>query len=369
MKAAPSAEPEGIDPARIYPVSEVQIQYVDPKSLRPHPLNRWLYGETRPADDYVESIREDGVREPIRVTQDLMIVSGHQRCATAIAVGRKLVPIIVEPEALDDLVIRRELIICNKRRPKTREQEAREFAALSEVNADLAKKRQRDHAQTAPGRGKNTSGKNAVSVRRAKTAKEEAAATLGMSRHTAEKQTEVVKAIDQAEAAGDTAKAAELRDKLENKSVAAAHRAAKPDAAVLKAETATDTPAGLDGIGVPIPRRLEKAFAIRTTIDAVLNLLRQVKAELNKAIELPGGEELKDRAQSIDIDVKNLRAGWRFSKPFCVCPGCNASGKDCNACQKRGWITEDTFDRVFKRRHSQPVCTDQGATSVASQRT
>jgi hypothetical protein len=277
----------------------------------------------------------------------LTIISGHQRCATAIAVGRQLVPIIVEHEALDDLAIRRELIICNKRRPKTKEQETREFAELCAVNTEIAKKRQRVHGETAPGRRKNTSGKNAVSVRRAKTAKEEAAEALGMSRHTAEKAAAVVKEIDAAEAAGDTAKAADLRETLENKSVLAAHRKAT-GSTVLKAETATDSPATLDDVGKPIPRRLEKAFAIRITIDAVLNLLRQVKAELNKAIELPGGEILKERAQSIEIDLKNVRAGWRFAKPHCVCPSCTASGKDCGVCQGRGWIVEDTYTRNFQ---------------------
>ena len=291
------------------------------------------------------------------MTQAGTIISGHRRQAGAIAAGCPLVPIVIEPEALDDLAIRRELIISNKQREKTVEQRTREFDELTGVEKELAKKRQASTGTA--GRKKNGSDKKTQSDAGRATAI--AAEAVGMSRSTAEKASEVVQAIDKAEAAGDKATASKLRNKLE-KSVAGAH-------AVLKAETATDTPAGLDDAGATIPRRLEKAFAIRTTIDAVLNLLRQVKGELNKAVELPGGEILKDRSQSIEINLKNLRADWRFAKPFCVCPGCNASGKDCDACKKRGWIIEDSYERNFRKRDSQPICADQDSASRASQYT
>jgi hypothetical protein len=41
-----------------------EIRYVDPKQLRPHKLNQWLYGEPEVSDDFVDSIRNGGVREP-----------------------------------------------------------------------------------------------------------------------------------------------------------------------------------------------------------------------------------------------------------------------------------------------------------------
>jgi ParB-like chromosome segregation protein Spo0J len=331
------------------------VEHVDPKSLRAHPLNKWLYGPPDLPADFVESIRNGGVREPLRVTQAGTIVSGHRRQAGAIKAGCELVPIVIEPEALDDLAIRRELIISNKQREKTVEQRTREFDELAGVEKELAKQRQAQGRPPANGK-KKTSGKNPGTSGEAK---DIAAKQVGMDRKTAEKASEVVKAIDAAEAAGNGPRAAELRDKLQNKSVAAAHRAARPDAAVLKAEMATYTPAVLDKLGGTIPRRLEGAFAICSRFRAVLITLRNLQTEANKVAELPGGEELKDRAQAIEIDLKNLRAGWRFAEPYCVCPDCKASGKECRTCSKRGWIVEEKYTVNFKKRHLQPIPADR----------
>jgi ParB-like chromosome segregation protein Spo0J len=318
----------------------------DPRQLRPHPLNKYLYGAPQLPQDFVDSVRNGGVREPIRVTQAMTIISGHRRAAAAIEAGLTEVPVVIEGEALDDFAIRRELIVSNKQRAKSTEQIAREFSELAAVETELAKQRQASTG-TAPGRKKNASVKNDGSDNGE--AVEKAAAAVGLSKNTAKKAKAVVAAIDQAEAAGKTAKAADLRDTLNNKSVAAAHRKATGSTGTaMKAEQATDSPVGLDAVGQPIPRRLDKAFAGRTTCDAVLVQLSQIQKEANKFAELPGGEVFKQNAQAVAIDIKNVRAAWRFARPFAVCPKCKASGKDCEACDQRGWVTEDAYKRIPK---------------------
>jgi hypothetical protein len=84
----------------------------------------------------------------------------------------------------------------------------------------LARKRQA-HGKTSKGR---TLAKNSTqATKRAPTAKDEAAAAVGISRPTAEKAIAVVQKIDEAQATGDQGRAQVLRETLNEKSVGAAH--------------------------------------------------------------------------------------------------------------------------------------------------
>jgi ParB-like chromosome segregation protein Spo0J len=319
-----------------------KIQAVDPKLLLEHPLNKFIgYGD--PSQEFVESVRQNGILTPILVTQSLTIISGRRRKIAAIAAGLAEVPAIVHPQALDDLEIRKLLIHCNQDHPKTVEQRAREFAELAAVEKELAKRRQSTAGGQKPGR-KSASG---ICPGSAGEAKEIAADAVGMDRKTAEKAAEVVKEIDQAEAAGDAPKAAELRHKLEHESVSAAHRAAKPDEVrVLKAEAATEVTSDVDALGVAIPRRLRDIFAGRTDFDAILALHAQCVSGSRKLAAKPVGERLNFDTLKIDFD--NARRQLRFAKPFAVCPECKASGKDCEVCKKTGWITEAIYAALKK---------------------
>ncbi len=69
------------------------------QSLRPSPENLNLYQAIDPYDpDNVklqESIRKNGVREPLAVTLDNYVVSGHRRLAAAVHLEQVVVPCIV----------------------------------------------------------------------------------------------------------------------------------------------------------------------------------------------------------------------------------------------------------------------------------
>src|SRR5262249_41626756 len=108
--------------------------------LKPHPDNHRIYGDTADAE-LIESIRSKGVLEPLLITLDNLIVSGHRRWRAAQAAGLADVPVIVFPAA-DDLAVLEALVESNRQRVKTNEQLGREGRALLEVEKERARRRQ-----------------------------------------------------------------------------------------------------------------------------------------------------------------------------------------------------------------------------------
>jgi hypothetical protein len=198
------------------------LKWIAPEDLHEHPVSLEIYsagGGAREFDgDLMPSIEEHGVLEPLRATNDLTLLAGHRRrqCAIDLRIDSVAVLVCQQDLSAEDQVI--EIVEANRSRDKTKAQRAREFMKLAEAKAELARKRQRT--------GKKDLAKKVAQGRRA-TAKDEAAADVGLSRPTAEKAAAVVKEIDKAAAAGETERAADLLDTLNNKSVSAAHEKAK----------------------------------------------------------------------------------------------------------------------------------------------
>jgi hypothetical protein len=103
--------------------------------LRPSPENDRLYRPVDPSDPEVkalaESIKKHGVKEPLVVTEDGYLLSGHRRWMAARIAGLKEVPCRVEPiRRLDDLnrfiVLLREY---NRQRVKSFDERLREELA------------------------------------------------------------------------------------------------------------------------------------------------------------------------------------------------------------------------------------------------
>lgn len=71
------------------------METVNPAKLKPHPINAKIYA---PRDDpeFEASIKEHGIRQPIIVNNDYVIISGHRRWSAAVKVGLKTVPIEVK---------------------------------------------------------------------------------------------------------------------------------------------------------------------------------------------------------------------------------------------------------------------------------
>jgi hypothetical protein len=50
-----------------------------PEELKPHPINKTLYGDEEPDDTLIDSILKNGQLEPIIITKNNVIISGHRR--------------------------------------------------------------------------------------------------------------------------------------------------------------------------------------------------------------------------------------------------------------------------------------------------
>jgi len=74
--------------------------------IRPSPENEKLYRPVDPDDPEVkalaDSIREHGVQEPLVVTRDCWIISGHRRYVAARLAGLQRVPCRVHPIRRED---------------------------------------------------------------------------------------------------------------------------------------------------------------------------------------------------------------------------------------------------------------------------
>ena len=104
-------------------------------SLKPSPENDRLYQPIDPTDKgfqtLVTSVRKHGVKEPILVTEDGWIISGHRRYAAARAARIETVPCQIEPIFKDADHDRFMLLLreCNLQRVKTRGEKLREEIA------------------------------------------------------------------------------------------------------------------------------------------------------------------------------------------------------------------------------------------------
>lgn len=101
----------------------------------PAPENEMLYHRIDPtsADNIAlaESIREHGVLDPLRVTRDGFVVSGHRRHSAAVALGLGTVPVIVEDLLHADVQFMALLIESNRQRHKSFDESAREQMAIA----------------------------------------------------------------------------------------------------------------------------------------------------------------------------------------------------------------------------------------------
>jgi ParB-like chromosome segregation protein Spo0J len=198
------------------------VELRDPKKLKNHPLNLRIYGD-KPDPEFVASVKEHGITDPLHVLADGTVVLGNRRKQAAVINSIKEVPVIVRVDLVDPLEIERVLILGNRYREKTTEQKAREYERFKEIEAEQAAQRSAANlkrGEHVPDPPKKTDREKQGDSRK------NAAEAVGMSATTAERAATVVHKIDELTAAGDTESAAALADTLNNRSVAAASREA-----------------------------------------------------------------------------------------------------------------------------------------------
>src|SRR5262245_48475109 len=128
--AAPRRGP-GLD-ADFRQITQADIIELPIESVRPSPENDELYHPPSPSDPTIlalaKSIRSRGVQEPLVVTQDKWILSGHRRHYAAKLAGLRTVPCRIVPFRRDEDVKKfvRELPEYNQQRVKTFDEVVRE---------------------------------------------------------------------------------------------------------------------------------------------------------------------------------------------------------------------------------------------------
>lgn len=95
------------------------VSRINPNVLKVHPRNAEFFDDVDGAefDRLVESIKDHGVLTPLRVTKDMVIISGHQRVRAAIQAGCSDVPVIFD-ESDDENDVLMKLIETNFGRMK-----------------------------------------------------------------------------------------------------------------------------------------------------------------------------------------------------------------------------------------------------------
>jgi ParB-like chromosome segregation protein Spo0J/N6-adenosine-specific RNA methylase IME4 len=116
-----------------------EIKFIDPNELKPNPLNIAIYGEEEVDPELVASIDEQGQLDPLVITYDNVIISGHRRWLALKVLGKPAACLTITFN--DDLEMNEALIEFNRQREKTWTQIYNEADLLEKIYAERAEQR------------------------------------------------------------------------------------------------------------------------------------------------------------------------------------------------------------------------------------
>jgi ParB-like nuclease family protein len=122
--------------------------------IREHPLHEKVYGPIQLEDDFIRSVKECGLLEPILVaiegpsSKGAVLISGRRRLAASRAAGVEYIHAVFLRKDEDfinasSLEAERAVIDANRQRIKTESQKDAEAVALLHIETALAKERQK----------------------------------------------------------------------------------------------------------------------------------------------------------------------------------------------------------------------------------
>ncbi len=125
-----------------------KVLYIDPNELKPHPKNDEIYGSEKVDDDLVESILVSGQLEPMIITDNNIIISGHRRWRALKKINdsvaeedkRKAICFYKPFTELEEFEA---IVESNRQRKKNLSQIYREAKLLDEIYTKRAKERQK----------------------------------------------------------------------------------------------------------------------------------------------------------------------------------------------------------------------------------
>jgi hypothetical protein len=213
-----------------------KIVWKSPEDLRPHPLNRELYGPPTANSAYKDirdSMKANGFdeRQPLLITTDGRILWGTTRNDIAKKQGLKEVPCeIFQPSSEQpELEYERELIRGNIQRSKTQVMLTREQRKMLELQKSLARARMGGGNDGGPSKSADRVGKE-----------------FKVSGKTVARRIKVLNAIEQAEADGEQKKAERLTELLNANQVVKALNAIANKAATPRKPPAVTVPRTLN---------------------------------------------------------------------------------------------------------------------------
>lgn len=316
------------------------ITHRDPRELREHPLNATLYGD-EPDADLIESVRSSGVVEPIMILADGTVVSGHRRRKAAILTGATGVPCrVADVDPSDAVAVEELLLAANKYREKSNEQKAREFARWKAIEAEKAKRRQATSAPGAPGTPVIR-----VAHPDAGKARDKAGARVGWSGATGDRAERVIEAIDAAEAAGDAARAGELRDTLNRDTVGAALRKATRDATGGRDDAEQGAAASPLSTDEAEPSGTDEVRLAQRGFNAIIRKLGEIKSEARKLVAsdpVAAAWLAGNPLDEFERRVKNAQAVLQANRPDAACGYCG--GAKCRHCRETGFLNRAAAD-------------------------
>lgn len=326
------------------------IRYVNPQELKNHPLSIEVYGDLDLNDEFVESLKNNGVLEPIQVAEGNRVIGGHRRRAGAIKAGLERVP-VVDVITNDPLELEKMVIELNRQRVKSREQKAREYKELKRIEQQISSKLvnvlDREESGAPVGASRNSGRKKRASGRAS--AAERAAQQVGLDPSTAEAAAEVVDEVDRLQAAGEPERAQELRNELNEGTVRGAQRKARQGKQGGSAGEPAAAAQDVDEVGTTIPVQLAVSFQAAEDFDKALGLLKSAKALVKALTGRAGGDLIA--FTTVEADFGNIRRHLQFARPHAVCPSCKAGKKQagCQVCKGLGWIGKLTHDEWLKQ--------------------
>jgi len=114
-------------------VMTVEIQLISVDQLRPHPQNELIYGLEEDVTNLKDQITAYGkILDPLKVTEDYVIISGHRRWKAAKELGMPTVPCEFVSFDSDEEEVAA-LVLYNSKRVKTNVQKIREGITLDET--------------------------------------------------------------------------------------------------------------------------------------------------------------------------------------------------------------------------------------------
>jgi hypothetical protein len=263
-------------------VQPMKIVTKNAEDLRPHPLNKELYGPPNAVGSAYKEIRADMQRRgfdeqwPLKITERDVILWGTTRWAVAKSLAIKTVPChVFKPESTTEadieLELRREIIRGNVGREKTQVMIAREQRELLEVESALARRRMGGDSDGGPSKSTDRVG-----------------LIFKESGKTVTRRIKVLRAIETAEAKGDRKQADQLTDLLNARSLVKALNVIKGTPAKPKKSKPADVPRTLlDCVNKAYSEFYEACVRVQveSELDILKARLQQMASDLNTARE------------------------------------------------------------------------------------